>query len=512
MFLRKSVWANGGDFNDPLLLWYAKGVAEIKQRPLSDKTSWRFLAAVHGEDFTDPSKPNYWTQYNYYTPGEPLPSNADQASYWNQCQHQSWYFLPWHRGYLVSLEAIVRDAIIKLGGPADWALPYWDYSSTNPNARQLPPAFSVTTLPDGSPNPLYVSQRYGANPNFNTLPLPVNDVSLKILNNIQFIGISSGGNPGFGGPKTVFHHNGGGSGGLESLPHNNVHGDVGGLNDNFEDPGLMSDPDLAGLDPIFYLHHANIDRLWSFWVSLGQGRANPTDQNWLQGPVSRTFIMPLPDGQGWVYAPKDVITTENLGYIYDPLTNGDVVPPSTRAIRFANLGWAAMPHSIVPQASTPGPAELLGANDDVVIVNQQQAHRSIVKLDRRMMQRSARSFQAKAWAGGVPQEPDRYYLNLESIRANNEGLSIDVHLHVEGQDVLLESVGLFGIKNASRQDLAHGGAGLTIVLDVTEDLDKLYLKHGIENLSDVEVVLIPRNTGTAKAGLTVERISLYRQQ
>ena len=40
--------------------------------------------------------------------------------------------------------------------------------------------------------------------------------------------------------------------------------------------------DTAGLDPIFWLHHANIDRLWDVW--LGQpGRANSTEAAWLTG-------------------------------------------------------------------------------------------------------------------------------------------------------------------------------------------------------------------------------------
>ena len=43
-------------------------------------------------------------------PGEAFPSASDQQRFWNQCQHQTWYFLPWHRGYLLGLEAVVRDA------------------------------------------------------------------------------------------------------------------------------------------------------------------------------------------------------------------------------------------------------------------------------------------------------------------------------------------------------------------------------------------------------------------
>jgi tyrosinase len=46
---------------------------------------------------------------------------------WNQCQHQGWYFVNWHRGYVFAFEAIIAKTIKDLGGPADWTLPYWNY-------------------------------------------------------------------------------------------------------------------------------------------------------------------------------------------------------------------------------------------------------------------------------------------------------------------------------------------------------------------------------------------------
>ena len=32
----------------------------------------------------------------------------------------------------------------------------------------------------------------------------------------------------------------------------------------------------ASNDPLFFLHHANIDRLWQKWLTMGEGRCNPT--------------------------------------------------------------------------------------------------------------------------------------------------------------------------------------------------------------------------------------------
>lgn len=43
--------------------------------------------------------------------------------------------------------------------------------------------------------------------------------------------------------------------------HNSIHNSVGGF-------GHMTFPEVAGFDPIFYLHHANVDRLFAMWQAL----------------------------------------------------------------------------------------------------------------------------------------------------------------------------------------------------------------------------------------------------
>ena len=154
-FTRKDLWRLGNDWNDEML-WYARAVADLQSRPIGDATSWGYLAAMHGFD------PQLWQAFGYLAPGTRPPSTAGRD--WDQCQHQSWFFLPWHRGYLWSFESIVRASIIKQGGPADWALPYWNYNNpANANARTLPLSLTAATLPDGSQNPLAPDRRYGAN-------------------------------------------------------------------------------------------------------------------------------------------------------------------------------------------------------------------------------------------------------------------------------------------------------------------------------------------------------------
>jgi tyrosinase len=162
---RKNALTLGNPGDD--LDWYSQAVAALQNRPLTDPTSWRYLSAVHGYSRAlDPNPTNV-----------PFPSNADQRNFWNQCQHQSWYFPPWHRAYLVCFEQIVADAVVKLGGPTGWALPYWNYSdpSNNNQARLLPAAFVDATLPNNSPNPLFVQGRNSSTANFQ---IPDSDVSL----------------------------------------------------------------------------------------------------------------------------------------------------------------------------------------------------------------------------------------------------------------------------------------------------------------------------------------------
>src|SRR5437764_5357226 len=84
---------------DDTLLWYAKAVTAMQARPINDPTSWRYQAAIHG---FEPS---------LIRPGDQLPTPGQQSTYWLQCQHGSWYFLPWHRIYIFLFEQIVAATI-----------------------------------------------------------------------------------------------------------------------------------------------------------------------------------------------------------------------------------------------------------------------------------------------------------------------------------------------------------------------------------------------------------------
>ncbi len=144
---------------------------------------------------------------------------------WNTCEHHTNEFWPWHRMYLYWFERIIR----KMSGDPNFALPYWNWSSAT--QRQLPAVFRDTT------SELYTSQRAAAlNNGTGSLPASITSYTSAFT----FVPFVSG------------------SSGVESGPHDNIHVTIG---------GLMSSILTAGQDPIFFVHHCNIDRLWNLWLA-----------------------------------------------------------------------------------------------------------------------------------------------------------------------------------------------------------------------------------------------------
>lgn len=204
--------------------------------------------------------------------------------------HWCWFFLPWHRGYLWSVEQMIAAAI----GDKDFALPYWDWTR-NP---VIDPAYS------GFGNPLHDQTRLYTGTD--QIPLDFMDVeaALQAPEFSQF-----GGYPYPEGQGELTE------GVMEQTFHNNVHNWIGGNMGAFP---------TAAFDPIFTGHHGNIDRAWDAWMAI-KGHEIPTDEKWL----NTVFTYPTWDGGLIRIAVKDMIDTQNLGYQFADLEyrQPDIVPP-----------------------------------------------------------------------------------------------------------------------------------------------------------------------------------------
>ncbi|HEX8467668.1 MAG TPA: tyrosinase family protein, partial [Allosphingosinicella sp.] len=147
------------------------------------------------------------------------------------CPHGVDHFLAWHRAYLALFERQLQT----LSGISDLALPYWDYYS-NP---RIPAEF---TQGPAATNPL-AHPRRGLNVGAALSLAPFAAAVTRFPNR----------------ERDSFEYE------VEDRPHNMVHSLIG------RDMVTMQSP----RDPIFWLHHANIDRLWSAWAGAGGGRAMP---------------------------------------------------------------------------------------------------------------------------------------------------------------------------------------------------------------------------------------------
>jgi tyrosinase len=537
-YVRNNAWNKGGDFSNQDLFWYAKGVDAMMKRALNDQKSWWFFAAIHGEYVTPQGITGFPNWANITAPPSvptsPLPSQGVIDLFWNQCQHQSWYFPPWHRGYLMALESQLRKDIVAQGGPVAWALPYWDYfGGPNDSQYTMPPAFATPTMTDGSPNPLFVTMRYGPNNDGNIFiptsawraanpdapPSRVTLVTETVMGNNLYTGSNAQTPvPGFGGPKTGFNHSDGRSGNLESNPHNLVHNDIGGIisNSNY---GLMGDPGTAALDPIFYLHHANIDRMWAEWNAMGN--SNPTDPAWLDGPTTRPFVMPW-GGQAWYFTPMQVANLGDLNYTYQELNAARRPRPNPLARRFAVLKSLPGPADSAELPADEGPAlttlakppELLGANSIDVHLRGSGARAISIKLDAGVRRKVANSF-AKLAHGSAP---DRTYIVLEGMRGSFDATQVGVYVNLPKDATPKDfdayhagGVALFGLRQASRKDGPHGGGGLTLHIDITDAIDRLHLNNAFD-VGSLDISLIPQHPLPEEVEITVDKISIYREE
>lgn len=214
------------------------------------------------KDTTDPNSWGYWANVHR-----------------DNCPHKRPYFLAWHRGLLARFESRLRQ----ISGNHDMVLPYWDYY-TSP---AVPSAFEVPGTP------LYRKGRTGDNVQD---ALSLDPFADTIVNFPR-------------GATDAFEP------ALETAPHNPVHNLIG---------GIMSNVAYSPYDPLFWVHHANIDRLWAAWVNAGNGRTMPasTDPYWTGSLYYGPAIRSMP--RSWTAATDSTY----LNYHYEDETMPQQLPPA----------------------------------------------------------------------------------------------------------------------------------------------------------------------------------------
>ena len=189
---------------------------------------------------------------------------------------------------------------------------------------------------------------------------------------------------------------------LEGFPHNKVHNYIGGygsLGDSDLQPGPFGNMtnNLSPIDPIFFLHHSNMDRLWDVWtrkqVAMGLS-AHPTDAD-KAAYFNEPFLFFI-DGKGdSVVAGKaeDYFDMAVFDYDYEPGSGEQIIPqtvvasnaeslPLIRSAVAADIATVTVPRALVQShlaasqarpliaaVTMTRPAELAGPREFDVLVN-----------------------------------------------------------------------------------------------------------------------------------------------
>ena len=213
-----------------------------------------------------------------------IASNADETATWCKCQHFNNQFLTWHRMFLWYFERVLQQA----AGDPSLRLPYWDYETNG----QIPAAYRDATYVNENgqtvPNPLRVEARQPS----------LNSGATSLISSVTSTSSAMA--------ATSFSAF---SGSLEQTPHGAVHcATVTGSCPN----GLMGAIPASALDPIFWAHHTNIDRLYECWLHVNEAARLPNDPTQLA--TQFTFIDA--DGSTPTRRVSDMLTTAQLGYSY----------------------------------------------------------------------------------------------------------------------------------------------------------------------------------------------------
>jgi tyrosinase len=280
--------------NDPFFKKYGDAVRAMHNLPADDRRHWINQAKIHA-DF---------------------------------CKHGRLSFLHWHRHYINFFEAICSEMI----GDPGFALPYWNWSK---KSGVIPaPFYDVQDLNVEHWNDpgVYTGRAWGAIDTVakrglakgrGLLDDPVRGGSFTLAKIDSIKGLPN---------ANLFRP------GLEGSPHNDGHV-VAGATAVGKTGHIGSG--LSPLDPIFWLHHCMVDRVWAEWqrnhTTPDPGESYDTDFVDRKGK-------PAPVNSG------GAMTVDELGYTYDVLQ-----PPTVMRRPGGNLLDAILPNleKVLGQPTAP---------------------------------------------------------------------------------------------------------------------------------------------------------------
>ncbi|EGF80521.1 hypothetical protein BATDEDRAFT_88732 [Batrachochytrium dendrobatidis JAM81] len=266
--------------------------------------------------------------------------------------HASATFLPWHRA-LIHAYTVVMKEDCGYTGP----MVYWDWS-VDSQALEQSPLWSPSYFGgDGDPKNSYcistgqfvnitttfsrkscITRRLGGLDNLGSSFSP-ELIRLIITTNKSFPNMH---------------------GNIEWGPHANIHEGIG---------GTMADVSLSANDPIFMLHHCNVDRLWWMWQQYNPNTALTYSGTLSNGSIaSVTQIMDMFNLLNVTWTVEDVLNSTKgspLCYVYSNSIAGGVDVQSVSIAPLpTSVSTTPLPTSV---STTPLPTSVLASTTTLPI-------------------------------------------------------------------------------------------------------------------------------------------------
>ncbi|EPE02553.1 tyrosinase precursor [Ophiostoma piceae UAMH 11346] len=268
---------------------YVQALDLFQREDMTELLSYYQITGIHGLPF------QAWNGVNQVSGG----ANT------GYCPHGQTTFITWHRPYLALYEQTLASYVQKVAkqypvetvdtytAAADtFRIPYWDWAVD----AHLPPAITGATINYNGPagaatmrNPLYSYQF----PNFPFTGAGGFGGGLTKYNETKRCIVTTGPNAGVSDPtegNSVLMGDAAGlqdkvyavftqsfsfesmatmsnSGASFEEPHNVIHNDISCFSVSGR-TGHMGDLNWSGFDPIFFLHHVNVDRLFAMWQAI----------------------------------------------------------------------------------------------------------------------------------------------------------------------------------------------------------------------------------------------------
>lgn len=251
------------------------------------------------------------------------------------CHQDPQTFLPWHRAYVYVFEKMLSAALQRRrGDDGVLTLPYWDWTVFDPDTDDA----------NGIPRVLSDSEYVDPTADNETKPNPLasgpsmwrtQDVSPQQPLTRRYV--TSSFRPGIAGfaqrienflTSPQFSNFMTFQSAFDGNPHGTVHVRVGGRGDP-DTPGGAGDLSSvvsAAYDPIFWLHHCMVDKVWFDWQQVHGNSTIPS--------AIRSRGVYSVDNQPWTV--EDTIDSEDLfNYTYGLAPLGGRVPPSPEGLEAA---------------------------------------------------------------------------------------------------------------------------------------------------------------------------------